>query len=59
MASWAFLAAEFVHGWDKAPASVSDVSGEKNGYYVLLAGKTPWQVGPLARYDRHCRFSSL
>ena len=44
---WFFVAAEFVRGWDT-------VDGEQeaiNGYYVNLVGKTPWQIGPIARLD--------
>jgi hypothetical protein len=46
-----FLAAEYVKGEDSAPAS-ADASGTRSGYYVLLAGKTKWRLGPLIRYDQ-------
>ena len=49
---WGFLAAEYVKGEDNAPASVPDASGTRSGYYVILAGKTRWHLGPLVRYDQ-------
>jgi len=44
---WFFLATEYAKGWDSAGGS-TDVT---HGYYVTLAGKTPWRVGPMVRYD--------
>lgn len=49
---WGFLAAEYVKGKDNAPARVPDASGTRSGYYVILAGKTRWNLGPLVRYDQ-------
>lgn len=47
-----FLAiAEYAQGDDKAPASLPEVGGSVNGYYVLLVPKTRWNVGPIVRYD--------
>ncbi len=48
---WVFLAAEYVMGTDEAPADMPDVGGDRAGYYVLAAGKTCWDVGPVLRYD--------
>jgi len=50
-----FLAAEYMHGKNTAPASTG-ASGTTRGYYVLLAVKTPWHVGPLVRYDKQEAF---
>ncbi len=44
---WFFLAMEYAQGTDIEQDSASD----SHGYYVLVAGKTPWRVGPLLRYD--------
>lgn len=54
---WISLAAEFIYGDEKvnragslSGASSGDFSVSR-GYYVTVAGKTPWGVGPLVRYD--------
>jgi len=44
---WFFTASEFVMGTDL----VSDTLSDRIGYYTTLVGKTPWKVGPLARFD--------
>jgi hypothetical protein len=44
---WFFMASEYAAGQD----IVSDTISNPFGYYVLLAGKTQWKVGPLIRYD--------
>lgn len=46
---WFFVSSELVLGWDH-----DMVTGERDepmGYYVNVVAKTPWEVGPLARYD--------
>jgi hypothetical protein len=50
-----FMAAEYMHGNDRAPASAG-ASGTSSGYYVLLAVKLPHHVGPLVRYDKFEEF---
>jgi hypothetical protein len=49
---WVFAAAEYVKGKNRGPVSLPDVTQTLTGYYVLLAGKTPWRFGPLLRYDQ-------
>jgi hypothetical protein len=47
---WLFVGAEAAMGWDEIPAG----SGETErslAYFVTVAGKTPWHVGPVARFD--------
>ncbi|NVO02827.1 MAG: hypothetical protein HXX09_09020 [Bacteroidetes bacterium] len=44
---WVFLATEYVIGTDK----IHDTIDDRVGYYITLAGKTKWKVGPLLRYD--------
>ncbi len=44
---WFTLAAEYVMGWEEDPEGKSEVAG----YYCILTGKTPWNVGPLLRYE--------
>jgi hypothetical protein len=46
---WFFLASEFVIGWDENASTQERET--LNGYYVAIAGKTPWDVGPIVRYD--------
>ncbi len=46
---WFFLSSELVMGWDRNVTL--NESAEPSGYYVNLVGKTPWQVGPIARLD--------
>ncbi len=46
---WFWVSAEYVKGRDKDSAS-----GERttpSGWYINLVGKTPWHVGPIARFD--------
>ena len=43
-----FLAAEYAQGTDHVKDTLY---GEPMGYQVMLAFKTKWKVGPLARYD--------
>ena len=57
--SIAFLAAEFVSTNDKAPKILGDVAGGAEGYYVLVAGKTRWNVGPIIRWDVFDEFRRL
>ena len=47
---WAFAAAEAVTSSDSSPTN-PDAEADYLGYSFLLAGKTPWDVGPVARYD--------
>jgi hypothetical protein len=49
-AAWFFLAAEAVTSHDTSPDN-PDAEADYLGYSVLAAGKTPWDVGPVARYD--------
>jgi hypothetical protein len=44
-----FLAAEYVWGRDTDGDTGNKV--DASGYYVTVAGKTPWRVGPIVRYD--------
>jgi hypothetical protein len=44
---WFTMAAEYVLGWNKEP----DGKSKASGYYCLFTGKTPWNIGPLARYE--------
>ncbi len=44
---WFTLAAEYVLGWDEDLEGTS----ERAGYYCLLTGNTPWNIGPLLRYE--------
>jgi hypothetical protein len=44
---WVFIASEYTMGTD----NINDTISNPFGYYVLLAGKTPWKAGPLVRYD--------
>jgi hypothetical protein len=44
---WFTMATEYVLGWNDEPDGKSEVAG----YYCLLTGKTPWNVGPLLRYE--------
>ena len=43
-----FLAAEYAQGIDKVGAAVE---GEPVGFQTIIALKTKWNIGPLARYD--------
>lgn len=47
--TYGFVAAEYVTGTDKDLAT--DVKTQRDGWYVLAAGKTPWHAGPVVRYD--------
>jgi hypothetical protein len=42
-----FMAAEYVFGWETDTIETAQVPG----YYVLLAGKTKWHIGPMIRFD--------
>lgn len=44
---WAFLSAEYVWGEDEAEGETI----KPKGYYVNLVGRTPWNLGPIVRYD--------
>lgn len=44
---FSFLAVEYLRGTDKR--AVLDIN--HSGYYALLALRSPWNVGPLARYQ--------
>ena len=41
---------EFVHGTDNN-LTTGDYAGDRRGYYLQVAGKTRWEVGPLVRLD--------
>jgi len=45
---WFFLSSEFAYGWDSTPTEDTDTYG----FYANAVGKTPWEVGPIIRYDR-------
>lgn len=47
---WFFAAAEYAMSWDEVPAGSGETESSM-AYYVLAAGKTPWKVGPVLRYD--------
>ncbi len=47
---WVFVAAEYAMGADAVPAD-PDAGGDAMAYSLLIAGKTPWDVGPVVRYD--------
>ena len=42
-----FAVAEYARGPDNLPAETED----RVGYYLTVAGKTKWDIGPLVRYD--------
>ena len=44
-----FVVVEYAQGNDKA--NLPDEGGVLSAYYVLAAGKTRWDVGPVFRYD--------
>ena len=44
---WLFVAVEFMQGFD----SVGGVADPQFGFSAIAVGKTPWSVGPLARFD--------
>jgi hypothetical protein len=46
-----FVAAEYFWGRDTDQQTNNEI--ETTGYYVALAGKTPWKVGPVVRFDKH------
>lgn len=52
---WAFAVAEYARGWEEEsfpndPATPGENSAVE-AWYVLVAGKTPWKVGPVVRFD--------
>lgn len=47
---WFFGAAELAMGWDELPAGSGETESQM-AWYVLAAGKSPWKVGPVVRYD--------
>jgi Phosphate-selective porin O and P len=47
---WGFLGAEYATGWEEIPAE-SGVRERQSAYFVTVAGKTPWHLGPVLRYD--------
>ncbi len=47
---WLFLGAEYALGWDEDPAGSGDRE-RQSAYFVTLAGKTPWHIGPVVRYE--------
>ena len=47
---WAFLGAEYAIGANEDPAE-SGMTETEQAYFVTLAVKTPWHLGPVARYD--------
>ncbi len=44
---WVFASTELVYAWDHTPMENTEVLG----WYANVVGKTPWPVGPIARYD--------
>ena len=46
---WGFLGVEYGMSSDSVPAE--SVTETQTAYFVTLAGKTPWHVGPAVRYD--------
>lgn len=51
---WAFIVAEVTRSTDES-SLVPDEPEESLAWYVLVAGKTPWNVGPVVRYDTYDR----
>jgi hypothetical protein len=45
-----FASAEFATGWDEVPAGSGDRE-QSIAYLAMIAGKTKWHAGPVARYD--------
>ena len=45
---WFFLSSEFIYGWDH-PGDMEIES--RYGWYLNVVGKTPWDIGPIVRYD--------
>lgn len=51
--TYAFVAGEYVFGRDTEIAvGRPDIDHDADGFYVLVAGKTPWKAGPIVRYDQ-------
>lgn len=48
---YGFLAAEYVVG-SNTVATDPSLDSDSRGWYALLVGKTPWDAGPLVRYDK-------
>ena len=44
---WFYLVGEFAMGKE----SIADTTEDIVGYQMTFAAKTPWKIGPLARYD--------
>ena len=44
-----FVTAEYARGTDKN--LLTGESNDSSAYYVQVVGKTPWRVGPIARFD--------
>ena len=49
---WVFFAAEVATSTNELPSMPED-SDESIAYSAMVAGKTPWDVGPVVRYDMH------
>ncbi|MFN0250412.1 MAG: porin [Kofleriaceae bacterium] len=49
---WAFVVAEVAQATDESSLT-PDEPDESLAWYVLVAGKTPWNVGPVVRYDTY------
>lgn len=45
--TWFFVAGEYAIGREEVPDETATI----DGFYVMLVGKTPWDVGPMIRYD--------
>ncbi len=45
---WFTAVAEYVQGWNNDPFEGGETV---SGFYGYLTGKTPWQAGPLLRYE--------
>lgn len=48
-APFLFAVAEYAKG--SAEANLPDEGGDSDAWYVLVAGKTRWNLGPVVRYD--------
>jgi hypothetical protein len=46
---WAFVAAEYLRGTNELPEGDVDAQG----FYVTLVGTTPWNLGPIVRYEQY------
>jgi hypothetical protein len=49
--TYAYVAAEYVSGTNTDLDT--NIDADAKGYYVVVAGKTPWKAGPVVRYDTY------